>query len=357
MHALVVPMPLGDASVRECADLAEESAAAHGIFVSSHAMSDGGAGLIDALMAHETVELHGFEVTDSSGAPIFASAARTRGTWWLEAAELFGVQPTDVRAPPLARTSTGLGELIAKCALRHPGPMAIGLAPAPMMDGGLGMLRALGLTVSDNLGRMLPAGQRPDLDRIRRVHGSPPPMLGLMRVFTGAQHPLEHAAIGLNLCRTERLRAIDALRRWADTLNDWRTAQGYRAIEPRLPSGGLAGGTGFALAALGADIRDGSQYFATLTRLEAAMNEADIAIFVDDPKGPAPMPPSVRAILSRTAKAANVPLYGLVHRPPPDYGLAQSRLVPLDGPSGQDVAKAVAILGRRLANAPDSGTR
>ena len=349
MHALMIPMPIGNASINECAELAEEGAAAHGIFTSAHAMSDGGNGLIDALMSHETVELHGFDVTSASGAPAFASAARARGSWWLEAAELFVGCTASNGVPPLARTSTGLGELVAKCALRHPGPMAIGLGSAAILDGGLGMLRALGLVVSDGLGRTLPPGRWNDLGRVRTLHGSPPPMLGLLRVLAGAQTTLEHGPTNMNLCRTERLQAVDDLRRWADTLNDWRTAQGYRAIDPRLPGGGLAGGTGFALAALGASIRDGGPHFATLTGLESAMAQADVAVFVDDPLGPTPVSRSVHAVLQHTAAAAEVPLYGLVHQPPPDYGLASDRLCLLNGTGDQDVVSAMGKLARRLA--------
>ena len=323
----------------------EAAMAACGAYASSHAMSDGSEGLLDALMAHGTIELHGFDVSGPDGSAVFATAGRRSGTWWIDTSELNGPTPSPQSVAPLG-DSRGIGELIGAASRRHPGPMAVGLSNANAVDGGLGALMALGLTASDSMGRTLHLTDGvAELKHVRSIHGSVGHTLGLFRVLANAQVPLEAAALyrgaefGMNQREIEE--HTDSLRRWTDTLNEWRTQQGHSPLHPALPGGGAGGGLGFALAAVGGTITDGARQFGTATRLPNAIESASAVVFATPHLSALPPKRGSASFVIETARKHGKPVYALVGQSDPNCSLSPDHLVTLQDSSDRGFERAV----------------
>lgn len=309
----------------------ETEMASRGAYASSHAMSDGSEGLLDALMAHGTIELHGFEVSAPDGSTAFASAGRRSGTWWIDPSELNASLQSPQALAPMG-DSRGIGELIAAASRRHSGPIAVGLSNASAVDGGLGALVALGLTASDSMGRTMHIHDgSSQLSDVRGIHGSVAQTIGLFRVLANVQTPLEHAAhflgdeFGASQLKVEA--KTDSLRRWTDTLNEWRAHNGYSPIHPALPGGGAGGGLGFALAAVGGTITDGARQFATATRLPSAIESADAIVFATPHLSSQPRKGGTANFVIQSAQRQGKPTTALVGQSDPNCSLRPTHIV------------------------------
>lgn len=311
MNLLVVPTALGDAlSATECQERIEESLASVGVYASSHAFSPGAHGLIDALMAHGPLELHGVEISVSPGSHRFASAARRRGTWWIEGSACTE-NPTSLGFKAYSESTTyGLGELIKFCAQRHAAPMIVGIPDRFAPDGGLGMLMGMGLTASDAWGRPLRTqGGAADLAQVRHIHGAPLSAVGPMRILVSPARSIDTALNSFRTLPAEALEHIDALRRWTDTLNAWRQTHRLPEINPSLPSLGSGSGSAAALAALGGVITDGAQYFSRVTSLMAALQRADAAVLFHDGSEGVPLPEAAQLTRARLGLEPPCPVF------------------------------------------------
>ena len=350
MKLLVVPAALGDSlSEQDCLDQIEGALAQVGLFASSHALSSGGPGMLNALMSHGTVELHGFDIPISENEHHFAIAARRRGTWWLEGStSTGGMDLTNVRQSSTA-TSYGLGELIARCMRRQPAPLIVGLPDRFPVDGGLGIMMSLGFTVSDAWGHPIKTmGGIIDLGRVRHIHGSPIPSIGPMRVLIRSPRTVDAALDAYHRNPPERLHQIDALRRWVDTLNEWRAHQGLRTINPHQPNLGSGSGSAIALSALGGVLTDGAQYFSRVTGLKKVLENVDAVIVVHDGTGDRSATESIALVHSRLGLSAPCPVFALAYRPNAFDSTDSLGVVCLTGLAPEDFATAAQRLNDRL---------
>ena len=285
MSTLFVPDSFGGfLSAPEASALLEDALAGHGVFLDTHPMADGGEGLVDVLAAHGTIELHGFEVPGADGEEVFATAARRAGSWWIESAEVIGLHQTQPGWSPMKGSSWGLGILMQRLAQRAQGPMLIGLGGTATMDGGLGMLQALGMTALDVHGAPLPSpATAADLAQVDKLVGTAQLPLGLFRVVADVRTPITAAAQvfgpqkGFATSQIETLSS--AIQNWTRVLQEHRQAQGRTPLSEELSGGGAAGGIGFALAsAVSASIADGAAMIGRLTGLEDAIRSAKTVI-------------------------------------------------------------------------------
>lgn len=254
-----------------------------GIPAVAHPLSDGGEGLLQTLRAHGPLGSQPVRVCDALGqardtelgllAAPGGPGERTAETAVVETALAIGRAGLD-RLRPLDASSAGVADLLR--AVRSP-QLWIGLGGSATVDGGLGMLQALGLVAEDRRGEALEGPPARLLGQVRALRGLGP-VLPLGEVLADVRTPLSQATARFGpqkgLAEDELGPLSQALSRWAEVLATWAQGQG-RHLDPELPGGGAAGGLGLALAALGLPLRPGAATIADHTGLDAAIERAD----------------------------------------------------------------------------------
>lgn len=247
-------------------------------------MSDGGAGLVDALLA----ALGGERVTtvahDPLMRPIDASWARLadgRGAIEMAAASGLVLLAPDERDPLIA-TTYGTGELIAAAVDAGCTEIIVGVGGSATVDAGAGALQALGARLLDADGAGLPAGgaalarlARIDVSAARtRVGGvSLRVACDVRNVLCGREGAA--AVYGPQKGATaDGVRTLDAaLRRFAEVARD-QCGVDLLALE----GGGAAGGLAAGLALAGGRVEPGFALAAEATGLEAKVAESDLVV-------------------------------------------------------------------------------
>lgn len=125
-------------------------------------MTDGGEGFLDVLMTVGVATLETFETTNALGDPITAQVAIMEGgravAVELSSAAGLAQLPAD-RRDPLVTTTYGVGTLIASAYERHPFQrLFLALGGSATVDGGAGLLEALGVKLLDEAGKPIPHG-------------------------------------------------------------------------------------------------------------------------------------------------------------------------------------------------------
>ena len=242
-------------------------------------IADGGDGTVTAAVAA------GFEFVPARasgpvGGPVETGYARKDRTAVIELAAVSGLALLSDLAPFTA-TTRGVGELMRAALDAGATRLVLGLGGSSSTDGGAGLLQALGARLLDDSGDELPLGgaallrlARIDLDgldsRLREVE---------LLVASDVDNPLlgEHGAAavygpqkGASAADVELLES--ALRRLAEVVR----ASGVDVAN--VPGAGAAGGTGYALAILGASFRPGIDVVLELTGLTEKLPGAELLI-------------------------------------------------------------------------------
>ncbi|PWW58325.1 glycerate kinase family protein [Actinokineospora spheciospongiae] len=219
-------------------------------------LADGGPGFVPVLHGALGGEVHQVQVSGPLGDLVDASWLLVGETAYLESAEAAGLHlvPADRRAGVCETTTTrGVGELVAAAVTAGARRVVVGLGGSATTDGGAGLI--------DGLGAL-------DLSGVRLVAAADVenPLLGPhgAAVVFGPQKGADPAAVA-------RLEA--RLAGWADELAA-RTGRDPRGH----PGAGAAGGLGFALLALGAEVTSGAGLVAGATGLAAAVARAGLAV-------------------------------------------------------------------------------
>ena len=243
-------------------------------------MADGGDGTLDAVLSAGG-ERRATQVTGAAGMSVEASYGLIDNeTAVLESAQVVGLIDAVATARPVEERSTqGLGELIASLIDTGVRKFLIGLGGSSTNDGGAGLLSALGMRLLDANGatvaptpKGLTALARIEAGAVdRRIAGAH------FTILSDVDNPLcgERGATAIfgpqKGVRPESVPTIDAtLARFAALAE---AALGRSAR--RRPGAGAAGGLGFALMALGGEIRSGAEVVADLIGLDAALAGAD----------------------------------------------------------------------------------
>jgi len=178
---------------------------------------------------------------------------------------------------PLGASTRGLGQVLAATRSDR---LSIALGGSASTDGGLGVLRALGLRVLDACGVDVPEGgaglaQAARLDTSALI--AAPSDLELLTDTTAVLCGVAGAAQlfgpqkGAGTAEIEILDA--ALARWAVLLTD-----AGLVADPSMPGVGAAGGTAFGLCAWGAHIEPGAERVSELTGLRSSIPSADLVV-------------------------------------------------------------------------------
>jgi glycerate kinase len=238
-------------------------------------LADGGPGFVEVLHGALGGELHETRVTGPLGQPVTARWLAHDGTAYIESAQACGLHLTGRREPETS-TTHGVGELIA--AARDAGlrRAVVGLGGSGTTDGGAGLIDALGGHVTDHTGHPIGQGGTALAGAVKAAL----PDVGMALVAASDVENVllgPHGAAvtfgpqkGADAAAVQRLEA--GLAQWADVL-----AAAGRDVRDR-PGAGAAGGLGAGLLALGAEFTSGSALVRTLTRLDEALGEAQLAI-------------------------------------------------------------------------------
>lgn len=273
----------GSLTSREAGAVVRDALQAYGLTdVSVFPLSDGGEGMLDTLVAAPRVSC---SVSGPLGSPVTAEyGVLPDGTAVIEAALANGLTlvPLNSRDPEQT-TSCGVGELIRHAVTRGHRRFLLGIGGSATNDGGLGMLKALGMKACDTHGTELRGFGR-DLYAIASLDASqlmPELKDCTFRIACDVENPL----LGKNGCSyifapqkgadAETVQRMDAaLARFAD-LTAALTGYDHRNI----PGAGAAGGLGFAfLSYLPASLESGADLIMETTGLKDAICSADLVI-------------------------------------------------------------------------------
>ena len=242
-------------------------------------MSDGGEGLCDALTSSADGRFLEIPTVDSLMRPRLGRAGIAGDFAVLESAEANGIELLSRNElDPLKATTYGVG-LMLKELLRQCRKIIIGIGGSATVDGGAGMLQALGGRFYDSAGRELPQGiGGGDLAKIARMDRS-----GLPEELNSAEIIV---ACDVNNClcgktgsaavfgpqkgaTPEMVEILDAnLKHFAALWGD----DGLGAGD------GAAGGLGFALRQLGGKMESGAKLVMRETHFLDQLSGADLVI-------------------------------------------------------------------------------
>jgi len=246
-------------------------------------MADGGEGTVEAFVANGYRRIT-CAALDPLGRGVDAAFALDGTTAVVELAAASGLarireRDRDVRFA----SSAGTGQLILAALDAGAKTIVVGLGGSATNDGGVGILRTLGVRFYDDNGHDLAPGGAP-LARLARIDVSnldkrvaKTKFVGATDVFHGLVGPYGATTVfGPQKGATpEDVRELDkALERFADV-----TAATLGRDVREAPGSGAAGGAGFALAAyLNAELRRGAELIGTLCGLPAALARATICL-------------------------------------------------------------------------------
>ncbi|MBO0806415.1 MAG: glycerate kinase [Nocardiopsaceae bacterium] len=154
--------------------------AAPGVETVELPVADGGEGTVDAAVAAGFTRVEAEVTGPVAGSRVTAAFGLRDGTAVIEAAQACGLSLLRSMAggelAPLAATSRGVGELIARAASAGARRIVLGLGGVATNDGGAGMAQALGVRLLDDADAELPPGGAA-LARLARIALPDPAML------------------------------------------------------------------------------------------------------------------------------------------------------------------------------------
>jgi glycerate 2-kinase len=238
-------------------------------------MADGGPGFIDVLSAIVDGSLLSVTVRGPLGVEVPATVLMSGETAYVESAQACGlhlVEPAERR--PEDASTYGVGQLVAAAVDGGARRVIVGLGGSGTNDGGAGLLAALGATPGDTLTRgatglaeLESVDLKPARDRLAGAQ-----LVGASDV----QNPLLGLRGATNVFGTQkgltddRKPVVDGwLERFAEAA-DRRTADAKGA--------GAAGGLGYGLLLLGAELVSGIDMVAAMTRLPDRAREVDLVL-------------------------------------------------------------------------------
>jgi glycerate kinase len=275
MHVLIAPDCYGDSlSAVEAADAIAAGwlRARPDDVVIRAPQSDGGPGFVDVLASRlgerRTVRVSGPLDDDVDADWVFDP--HEPPTAYIESAQACGfplLPGPPIPSTALAAHTRGVGQLIAAALDAGARRIVVGIGGTVTMDGGRGMIEALGAHARSTTG----SGLREARDRLTGIE---------LIAATDVEHPLLGPTGAARIFGPQKgadTETVDVLeRRLAEWATDLDAAAGYRVSEAA--GGGAAGGLGAGLLALGARRESGAAVIAAHTGLADDLADADVVI-------------------------------------------------------------------------------
>ncbi len=248
-------------------------------------LSDGGEGFVETLVQASRGQLEHAPTTDALGRPIQAAYGVLGETVAIELSAAAGLAqiPPDLR-DPLRTTTFGVGTLIAEAYARHSfRTLLLAVGGSATVDGGVGLLEALGMRFLDASGNPVPRGGA-GLRQIVRIDPSQAhPLLkqASIRIAVDVSNPLlgpRGAAPVYGPQKGASPEDVHELESGLGNLADRLEAQtGIRVHD--MPGMGAAGGVPAGLVCLAlARMEPGFEIVAEALGLEAKLEAADWVI-------------------------------------------------------------------------------
>ena len=247
-------------------------------------LADGGEGTTDALIEGMHGEKVKITVTGPYGEKIdsYYGYLPEKKTAVIEMAAAAGITLSDKREPMQA-TTYGVGEMISDAIDRGCRNIIMGIGGSATTDGGIGMMKALGIQFLDENGNDVGEGAQA-LFRVRKIQKEGVhPFLSKVRfqIACDVTNPLcgSQGAVyvfGSQKGVTEEIKAMldEAMNRYAAMVE---STLGIRCRD--IPGAGAAGGLGFAcLAFLNAVLTPGIDLVLNAVDLESELLDADIVV-------------------------------------------------------------------------------
>ena len=247
-------------------------------------LADGGEGTTDALIEGMHGEKVKITVTGPYGEKIdsYYGYLPEKKTAVIEMAAAAGITLSDKREPMQA-TTYGVGEMISDAIDRGCRNIIMGIGGSATTDGGIGMMKALGIQFLDENGNDVGEGAQA-LFRVRKIQTEGVhPLLSKVRfqIACDVTNPLcgPQGAVyvfGPQKGVTEEIKAMldEAMNRYAAVVE---STLGIRCRD--IPGAGAAGGLGFAcLAFLNAVLTPGIDLVLNAVDLESELLDADIVV-------------------------------------------------------------------------------
>ena len=247
-------------------------------------LADGGEGTTDALIEGMHGEKVKITVTGPYGEKIdsYYGYLPEKKTAVIEMAAAAGITLSDKREPMQA-TTYGVGEMISDAIDRGCRNIIMGIGGSATTDGGIGMMKALGIQFLDENGNDVGEGAQA-LFRVRKIQTEGVhPFLSKVRfqIACDVTNPLcgSQGAVyvfGPQKGVTEEIKAMldEAMNRYAAVVE---STLGIRCRD--IPGAGAAGGLGFAcLAFLNAVLTPGIDLVLNAVDLESELLDADIVV-------------------------------------------------------------------------------
>ncbi len=275
-------------------------------------MADGGEGTLDALLAGKG-ELRIAAVRDAGGEVREARVGILEdGSGVIEVAEIVGITDVVGMATSVGQRSTlGVGDAIRWLLDEGCREIHVGLGGSSTNDAGAGMLVALGLGLFDREGDAVEPNPE-GLARVACVEGSgldPRLRESRISVLSDVENPLcgERGATAVfggqkGVSAEEKERFDASLLRFAKLLEG---ALGREARE--MEGSGAAGGLGFGLRILGAEVRSGGGVVADLVGLDGALAGADWALTGEGRSDGQTLSGKTPSVVCQRARAFGVP--------------------------------------------------
>ncbi|MCG8407465.1 MAG: glycerate kinase [Phycisphaerales bacterium] len=290
-------------------------------------MADGGEGMRDVMVDARGGQRRLVKATGPLGDPVevVVGLIQHASTAVIELASVSGYSLiSKERRDPLKTTTYGLGEVIRIAVESGVEEIILGLGGSATVDGGAGMMQALGMTFLDESGRPMRSHMSGgELHRIRQLVWDNPPDELRHTQFTIACDVLNPA------CGPNGAAAVFAPQKGAD-------AAGVRLLEKGLmhwaqllekvsgrplqqePGTGAAGGVALPLLALtSATLVPGVDLVADSVHLANAIGDADLVITGEGCLDGQSMMGKVVGAVGRMAKTADVPCVAIVGKTGP----------------------------------------
>jgi glycerate kinase len=315
-------------------------------------MADGGDGTMEVLALALGARLQEVAVSGPLGRPLTARLAMADGRALLELAEAAGMRRLERGLAPLDAGSRGAGEMLGAALAAGCERFVMGLGGSACTDGGAGMLSALGWRLLDGRGGPICSGGRGLLDLAHiepgtRLEG----LVGLVDVDNpllgpdgaaavyGPQKGASPADVALLESGLERLAAVAE--------RDLGTPRELAAA----PGAGAAGGCGFGLLLLGAELSPGAGWVATAAGLDAAIAGADVVLTGEGRLDRTSLRGKAPGEVARRAGLAGVPCIAIAGQAEPGWRPEQFASVAIlpPGPAGEALTAATEAAVRRLA--------
>ena len=247
-------------------------------------MADGGEGTLEVMLTSKKGKKVSINFTGASGDKIqTAYVILDSNIAVIELAAIAGlVQVPMEKRNPDNTTTFGIGEVILDALDKGCSSFIIGLGGSATNDGGLGMLRALGMKAWDDKNKLL-EGFGKDVQQVSRVSfkGLDPRIQEVeIKVACDVDNPLTGRRGASAVFGPQKGAKADQITTYDNALNHYGNlveAEINKSIID-VAGAGAAGGAGFALLAIGAELVSGAKLLADAMKLEEDIKQADLVI-------------------------------------------------------------------------------